>query len=93
MNLNHENASGNYGLKDQNLALRWVQKNIANFGGNPNQVTIVGQSAGSVSVDLHVLSDMSTGKIKDWVLYYMKFSTLYKLKTSLHLYYNNVTLY
>ena len=62
MNINHENATGNCGLKDQNLALKWVRKNIANFGGNPKKVTIVGQSAGSVAVDLHVLSDMSRGK-------------------------------
>lgn len=64
LNLNHENASGNYALKDQNLALKWVKSNIANFGGNPDKTTIFGQSAGSIAVDLHVLSDMSAGKNK-----------------------------
>ncbi|KAJ8666885.1 hypothetical protein QAD02_008547 [Eretmocerus hayati] len=61
LNLHHPNATGNMGLKDQNLVLRWVQRNIANFGGDPNQVTIFGQSAGSISVDLHILSEMSSG--------------------------------
>ncbi|XP_034941514.1 uncharacterized protein [Chelonus insularis] len=59
--LETKNATGNAGLKDQNFALRWVNKNIKNFGGDPNLVTIFGQSAGSVAVQLHKLSPMSRG--------------------------------
>lgn len=53
---------GNLGLKDQTLALQWVQNNIMNFGGNPDQVTILGISAGGISAHLHVLSPSSVGK-------------------------------
>lgn len=55
-------AVGNYGMKDQVEALRWVQKHIKSFGGNPDKVTIAGYSAGSSSTILHMLSPMSRGE-------------------------------
>jgi para-nitrobenzyl esterase len=55
------NASGNYALMDQLAALQWIQKNIATFGGDPGNVTIAGQSAGSFAVNALVASPLGKG--------------------------------
>jgi para-nitrobenzyl esterase len=73
-------TSGNYGLQDQQLALRWVRNNIIAFGGDPRNVTIFGESAGGVSVHTHMISPQSAGLFHRGIVqsgaYAMTFPTL-----------------
>ncbi|MGB6555174.1 MAG: carboxylesterase family protein, partial [Candidatus Binataceae bacterium] len=61
-------VSGNYGLMDQQEALRWVRDNIAAFGGDPGKVTIAGQSAGAISAGLQMVSPEAAGLFQRAIL-------------------------
>ena len=63
-----DGTSGNYGTYDQVAALKWVHKNIAQFGGDPNNITVLGQSAGAASIKNLVSSPLSKGMIKNAVI-------------------------
>jgi len=54
-----EDVPGNAGMYDQVMAIKWVKDNIAQFGGNPDNITLMGESAGAASVSLHLLSPLS----------------------------------
>ena len=59
LSLGTEDVPGNAGIRDQVMAMEWVQDNIARFGGNPDLVTIYGQSAGSFSSTYHLMSPLT----------------------------------
>jgi len=64
-----DGVDGNYGFLDQVALLQWVQSNIQAFGGNPNHVTLVGQSAGAGSIATHLISPLSKGLFHAAVLH------------------------
>lgn len=62
-------VSGNYGVQDQIAALKWIQKNISHFGGDPNKVTVFGVSAGSASISLLLTCSQATGLFQQTILH------------------------
>lgn len=60
--------SGNYGLMDQTAALRWIRQNVARFGGDPDKVAIIGQSAGASSVAAQIFSPLAAGLFRSAAL-------------------------
>jgi len=66
--LGSESAPGNAGMLDQQLALDWIHKHVADFGGDPQRVTIFGESAGAGSVGLHLLSPGSDNLFRSAIL-------------------------
>ncbi len=76
-------STGNYGLWDQHAAISWVHRNIRNFGGNPVNITIFGESAGGASVNFQVLHKKKKKVLhfNDWVF---NVFTLNLMATGLH---------
>ncbi len=98
LNTGDRHSPGNFGLKDQILALRWIQENILAFGGNPELVSIMGSSAGSASVHALVLSPAAKGlfhraisqsgsMFSDWTFNYNPKKTVENIARALYLHY------
>uniref|UniRef100_A0A0L8G7V6 Carboxylic ester hydrolase n=1 Tax=Octopus bimaculoides TaxID=37653 RepID=A0A0L8G7V6_OCTBM len=68
LSLNDVRAPGNMGLLDQTLAIQWIRDNILSFGGNPKKLTLFGESAGSASVSLHVVSPLSRSLFRNAIM-------------------------
>nr|XP_037278397.1 acetylcholinesterase-like [Rhipicephalus microplus] len=80
LNAASEEAPGNQGLHDQNMALRWIKDNIVFFGGNKSAVTLFGQDAGAASIAMHMISPLSTGLFRRVIL--QSGGPFWKLRTS-----------
>eukprot|EP00095_Tigriopus_kingsejongensis_P007692 maker-scaffold142_size315517-snap-gene-0.13 protein:Tk07692 transcript:maker-scaffold142_size315517-snap-gene-0.13-mRNA-1 annotation:"GF17303" len=74
--LENENAPGNLALWDQNLALQWVNQHILAFGGDPNNVTLVGEGSGAVCASYHLISPRSAGFLHKLIIMSGSLATL-----------------
>lgn len=63
-----KDVGGNQAFWDQALALEWIQDNIRYFGGDPNFVTLIGQSAGSLAINAHILSPISRNLFRNAIM-------------------------
>jgi len=63
-----DGALANFGLYDQTAAIKWVRRNIADFGGDPDNITLMGQSAGAMSVDIHLNNPALKGAFKGAIM-------------------------
>ena len=68
MSLGTEEVPGNMGTRDQVAALQWIHDNVAGFGGNPDLVTVMGQSAGSMATTFHMYSPLAQGLFRRVIL-------------------------
>ncbi|XP_023236332.1 cholinesterase-like [Centruroides sculpturatus] len=68
LNLGNAQTTGNLGMLDQVTALRWIHENVENFGGDRNEITLFGSSAGSISVTHHMISPLTKGLFKRVIL-------------------------
>ncbi|XP_064471428.1 acetylcholinesterase-1-like [Ornithodoros turicata] len=68
LNAGNDEAPGNMGLFDQNMALKWIHTNARAFGGDPNHIVLIGESAGAVSAGMHLISPLSKHMVKRVVL-------------------------
>jgi acetylcholinesterase len=80
----NKQLTGNYGFFDQQTALRWVQANIAAFGGDPTRVTLFGQSAGAMSTALHISTPSSDGLFHQAILESEPFALPFRSPTEMH---------
>lgn len=75
-----DGAKGNYGILDQRLALKWVKDNIQSFGGDPNKITLSGQSAGAQSTVIHMMAPESSQYFRSVILESSPFAIPYKTR-------------